>query len=726
MKKFISSGLAAAMLLMLISCGAAGSGSVQGTDAQKQEDQSGVTVETDSQTGGSRIPETESAAGTADEQSDTDYTTGTPWQDIDLEGVVTEDTPTDLKDNFALAANKDKILGFTIPKGYPYGGTIMDVVLKNSEDLKNMFLDHTAESHDAKLALTLYDLMMDWDGRNALGVTPLKEQTDAVEALDSIEALSAYLGELPPEDQLASLWNAGMDTDLTDSNKYILGVGTPDLLLDDSAEYETLTDYGKIKKEAIEELARKMLVKLGYSEEDAATKINNCLTFETMLAPSICTYEETQKPDYLAKTNNHYSREEFIAEIKNLPILSFLEKSAGFPEADDYVVYEPDFIAKLNELYTDENLALLKDYIIVHGTIAGAASLDRECYEWYTDASNAVSGATGILDDATVFSGAVADTLSWPVAQLYTESYLKEEDKDRISLMIDEILEAYHGILEGADFLSDETKTKAIKKLEAIHKNVLYPDSWDKYSYEELNLTPAEEGGSLWEAIKQISAYNTAEEVKDYQGPVDKEKWLQEPQVVNCFYYPATNAIYILGGMAQGNIYNSDMSDEELYAKLGTIIGHEISHAFDSTGSQFDKDGNMVNWWAEEDQEAFLAKNEKMAAYFNAMHPWEGQDFYGSIMTGEACADMAGIKCMLLIAAEKEDFDYDIFFRSYADLWATKDSLQRAYLLINNPHPMNYLRINTSLQQYDEFLDFYGITEGDGMYLAPEDRVAIW
>lgn len=135
MKKFISSGLAAAMLLMLISCGAAGSGSVQGTDAQKQEDQSGVTVETDSQTGGSRIPETESAAGTADEQSDTDYTTGTPWQDIDLEGVVTEDTPTDLKDNFALAANKDKILGFTIPEGYPYGGTIMDVVLKNSEDL---------------------------------------------------------------------------------------------------------------------------------------------------------------------------------------------------------------------------------------------------------------------------------------------------------------------------------------------------------------------------------------------------------------------------------------------------------------------------------------------------------------------------------------------------------------------------------------------------------------
>ena len=108
------------------------------------------------------------------------------------------------------------------------------------------------------------------------------------------------------------------------------------------------------------------------------------------------------------------------------------------------------------------------------------------------------------------------------------------------------------------------------------------------------------------------------------------------------------------------------------------------------------------------------------------MHPWEGQDFYGSIMTGEACADMAGMKVMLKLAAEKEDFDYDTFFRSYAEVWLTKEPLQMAYIRINDNHPMGYLRINTTLQQYDEFLDFYGITEGDGMYLAPENRVAIW
>ena len=178
--------------------------------------------------------------------------------------------------------------------------------------------------------------------------------------------------------------------------------------------------------------------------------------------------------------------------------------------------------------------------------------------------------------------------------------------------------------------------------------------------------------------------------------------------------------------MAKLNVYNSQMSDEEVYAKLGCIIGHEISHAFDSSGSQFDKDGNLSEWWTEEDRTEFNKRNQKMADYYNSMHPWEGQDLYGDIMTGEACADMAGMKAVLLAVSEKEDFDYDKFFTFYANVWLSKDTLPIAYHRINDVHPLPYLRINTTLQQYDEFLDFYGITEGDGMYLAPEDRVNIW
>ena len=655
-----------------------------------------------------------------------DYSTGTPWPDIDLDGVVTPEMPAELKDNFALYVNKDKILDLEIPEGYSYGGTIRDLMLLQAEDVKNMFLGDAPDSHDAKLAYDLFWLMMDWDSRNELGVAPLKEMTDAVEAISSVDELMAYFVETPVEKQIGSLWGSGSMQDLVDSSRYILVVTDPGLLLEDSAEYRELTSYGKMKKDAYSALAEKMLLKLGYSEEEAVQKIDNSFAFETMLADVLYTSEEQQRPDFLGRIYHSCSREELEAAQGKLPILALLEQVEGYPAAEEYIVMNPAYLEKINALCTEENLPLIRDMFIVCGAIGQAGALDRECYEWSVECSNAISGATGILADETVFSGAVSRTLSWPVAQLYTDTYLKQEDKDRISAMVDDILDACRGLLSEADFFSDETRAKAIEKLEAIDKRILYPDSWETYSCEKLDFKSREEGGTLWDASAAIARFALAKSVEEYSKPVDKEKWGEAPHTVNCFYNPQTNSIYIMGAFARGGMYRSDMSDEELYGTVGTVIGHEVSHAFDSTGAQFDKNGDMISWWTEEDYATFLARNEKMAAYFNAMHPWEGQDFYGSIMTGEACADMAGIKVMLRLAAEKPDFDYDLFFRTYANVWLLKDTLGMAYVRINDTHPMGYLRINATLQQYDEFLDFYGITEGDGMYLAPEDRVAIW
>jgi putative endopeptidase len=157
----------------------------------------------------------------------------------------------------------------------------------------------------------------------------------------------------------------------------------------------------------------------------------------------------------------------------------------------------PAFVQKLNELVTDENLPLIKDYLIVHGVQSEAYYFDRECYEWVVEASNAISGASGMLSDEIVFSNNVSAMLSWPVAQLYTQTYLKQEDKDRISDLVDELIDAYHGILGEADFLSDTTRAAAIEKLDSIDIRVLFPDSWEKYSCEELNFAGPEDGGTL-------------------------------------------------------------------------------------------------------------------------------------------------------------------------------------------------------------------------------------
>ena len=654
-----------------------------------------------------------------------DYRSGTPWPYIDLEGVVTEDMNASLKDNFALAVNKDKILSIKIPKSYSVGGMLTDLDVKVNEDLKNMFLGTAPEGHDSRQAYNLFNLMMDWENRNAQGVAPLKKITDDLEAINSIEGLNNYFLQTPLEDLETKLWDVKSDSDLMESTRNVLTVAYPPLLLEDSAEYSKLTEYGRIRKEAAAELTRKMFVKLGYTEKAARQKLDNCLALETKLAPAIYTNEEQNLPDYFARINNRYSMEKLAEEQGNVPILGMLAK-AGYPEEKEYVVQSPKLLVRLNEVYTRENLPLLKDYLIVHAVMDYAGFLDRESYEWQYAYYNALNGASGMLPDDEEFSFRIAYILEWPVARFYSETYLKESDKARITEMVNKILSAYRGVINDADFLSAATKANAIEKLEAMGTFVLYPDNWEKYECKELNISSPQEGGTLWQAIKNINAYKITKNVKEHSKPVDRSLWCMTPQTVNCAYEFTKNVINIPGALAQGAMYNSDMCDEEIMAKLGVLIGHEISHAFDSTGAQFDKYGNMRNWWTGEDYAVFRARNDKMAAYYNNMHPWAGQDFYGATMTGEACADMGGMKAVLRIAAEDKDFDYDKFFRSYAELWLSKVTLQGAYNKINDVHPMEYLRINCTLQQFDEFLNFYGITEGDGMYLAPKDRVAIW
>ena len=577
-----------------------------------------------------------------------DYTTGTPWLDCDLAGNVTEATQASLKDHFALAVNKERLLALEIPEGYPAGGTMSDLTLQNVRDIREMFLGKAPTAHDAKLAYDLFWLMMDWEGRNARGAAPLKRAVDAVEAIDTVDALTAYFLGTPPEEQLAQLWDFSTGSDFKDSSRNLLAIAWKEkqLLLKDSAEYVKLTDYGRMRKEAVTALAKKLLVKLGYSEAEALKKIENCFAIEALMAPTIPTSEQMQSPDFIASVYHIYSEDEVRTMQGKVPVLQ-RAAADGYPAAERYLVASPDFLSKLDELFTPENLPLIRDYMIVHGAINNAGYLDRECYEWQVEYGNALTGSSGILPDADVFAPAVAEILDWPVARLYSETYLKQADKDRITALVDKIIEAYHGIIEEAGFLSDATKAKAIEKLEAIEKNILFPDSWEKYECPELNFPSRDEGGTLWQALARINAFKLARDVKEYSEPVDREKWVQTPNTVNCGYVATKNCVNILGGFTQGRIYSSDMSDEAILGTLGWVIGHEISHAFDSSGAQFDKDGNMNQWWTYEDFAAFTKRNEKMAAYYNAMHPWAGQDFYGGIMTGEGCADMGGMKAVL-------------------------------------------------------------------------------
>ena len=174
--------------------------------------------------------------------------------------------------------------------------------------------------------------------------------------------------------------------------------------------------------------------------------------------------------------------------------------------------------------------------------------------------------------------------------------------------------------------------------------------------------------------------------------------------------------------------YSADSSKERLYATLGaSTIGHEISHSFDVSGSKFDKDGNKKDWWTDEDRAAFEKRSAKLIEYYDNIIPYEGGTYSGKFIRDEAIADMGGLQCILRIAKKHKNFDYDTFFREYARSWAHLTTPYNEYILvISDQHPLSYLRTNVTLQQFDEFLDTYDIKEGDGMYLAPEDRIKVW
>ena len=665
---------------------------------------------------------------TADQpdETDKDYTAGTPWLCSMIEGTITEDTPTDPKDDFYLYANKEKLLSCELTDTRPETGTFVDVQYKVDDDIWKMFTEERPESHDARLVYDLYHMAADWDARNALGVAPLKEIVGRIEAISSVDELTAYFTEAVDGEPRRKLWKSFSTIDPVHSDRNIIMVNHCGLLRRDSAEYTDPTPDGEEMTERCSELAEYLLVRTGYSEEEARQKFENCLKLEGMVAPVIPTLKERADPDFAASQNRYVTREELRKAEGIIPVLEELENAQGFPAREQYMFPCPEFFARLNEIYNEENLPLIRDYLIVHNALSEAPQLDYDCWDRNRRIYEDLDGETGETEEQNLLTAACAQ-LHWAVARLYAENYLKQEDKDRITALVDEIIEAYHDVLNNTEWISDETRKNAIEKLDSIDRRVLFPDSWEEYGYEGLDFRSAEEGGSYYDAYAQIQKYLQEKDVKAISEPVNNRMWSAKPQEVNCGYQPLENAIYILGAFAQGGLYNSRMSDEELYAKLGMVICHEISHAFDIRGSQYDKDGNQVDWWTNEDKKVFRERNNKMIAYFETIHPWEGRDLDGLRLAGEACADITGMKCILGIAAQKPDFDYDAFFRAYADLWCSKMTPGMAeYYVEEDVHPLKYLRINVVLQQFDEFYDTYGIEKGDNIYLAPEDRICIW
>ena len=463
MKKTINILTTSILCLSMISCSAPGN-SPQENAADNSSAETVVEVSSEAPT--AEDPTAESSS------EEIDYTTGTPWMNVDLIGNVTADTPTDPKDNYALWANKDRILSFKIPEGYISAGDLVDLTIQADADRKAMFHGSVPENHDAALAYNYYYLLTDWDSRDASGVAPLKEMVDVVDEINSLEDLTEYLVNTPGEDRLFCLWRPEARQNPEDPGNSMLSLKNGVVFLKDRAEYREMTDEGKYQKEALAAFFRKMLVKFGYSEEEAKQKFDNCFAWETMMNSVDPDEGESSGSEFTNDIDHVYTRDDLMAITPNVPLLETLEKADGYPEMDKYFIQDPASFERLNELYTEENLPLMRDYIILQGIWSMADFLDWDSYVLMDECLAAIShdeNAPALDKETYPESGAYDDVnivLGWPVAQLYIESYTNPEDKERVSNLVDEIIAAYYGIIDEADFISDETRDGAYAKLD--------------------------------------------------------------------------------------------------------------------------------------------------------------------------------------------------------------------------------------------------------------------
>ena len=677
-----------------------------------------------------------------------------PWICSDLvDNVGSLDGLTET-DDFHAAVNRDWLTSNSIPSGYVSYDTFAERQLEVDEELHEILESEKEFSdpyiaHCQKLVQDYYRMWLDWDARNAAGVEPLREVITPLLDVDSLEDMTLYLSDPDTTIKALPLCTVMTAANLNDADNTAVYISPPILVFQDPMYYEYLDQDSWKTQPRYMYAAGYMLTRLGYSASERDRILQDSYAFECEMASHMMTTEEQSAEDATIRTNNPRTLQELKEEQGAFPLTDMV-KGAGVDHSDVFILEEPEWLEGMKNVYDDAHLEKIKAYLLVSDVLQFMELLDRDCYDRMTRVRNVLSGSSGQVEDTKAACDSVNSVLEMELGEVYAQTYITDRTRSDVTEIIKDVTDYYHTMLEGEDFLSDATKREAIKKLDSLTIRVAGPEDHEEEdeaieaaekaessgsaeasaeadAERILDFKGPEEGGSLVDARIAISEDTCLSISEQVNQPVDRTEWLAAPQDVNAYYYPLDNSINIPAGILGGVFYNDKMSREEKLGHVGIVVAHEISHAFDTSGRQYDERGNLRNWWTEEDYRKFHARAQKLVDYYSGFEPISGYNVNGAMLDTEAIADLTGVKCMLRIAADEKDFDYDLFFRTLASNWRCLTSMEtEAYSIEQDNHPLAYLRTNAVVVQFEEFHKTYGTKEGDGMYLAPEYRLEIW
>lgn len=629
---------------------------------------------------------------------------------------------TQLKDDFYAAVNKQWLDSSTIPAGQLINGPFYGLSYEVNDQVAQLITGIASTPQEkgtpeAKIA-ALYHTVTDLEGRNQAGAEPIRKYLDAIENARDLDELLAADALMEEELAFSTLLGFGLMVDLKDSTRYsvIFSSFIPTL----SQEfYRAGTPE---QKEAYLTYITTLLTLSGLSQEEA--RIQAELVYEAEAAVSAASLPP-QDAGNVDKIYNLYT----MAQLQDIFPHVDLERvyaASSLKETDVIGVTDVGAMEAAAAFFDQAHLDTLK--ALARQALVSITS--RYLSQNFTDAAydfQAVYyGVEGRLSPEELAAAQVQGLLSDYLSHAYVDAYFSPQAKADVENMVYAFIDIYKERLQAQDWMSQETRAMALKKLDTLGVKVGYPDDWSTY-LDNADIRTPEEGGTFFSNYTSIQCSAKAEFLLYQDKPVDKAQWVTSPDTVNAFYNATANDITFPAAILQAPLYDVNASREENLGAIGYVIAHEITHAFDNSGAKFDENGNAANWWTAEDYAAFQIKCDAVTAWYEGQESAPGLACSGALTLGENVADLGAVACVVTAAGGLEDPDYDALFRSMAHTWASTASRQtQAALLSADVHAPDKLRVNRVLQTIPQFYETYGIEEGDGMWVSPEERVSIW
>ena len=572
----------------------------------------------------------------------------------------------------------------------------------------------------------LYKMGLDEERLNREGAEPIRE---ALNAILSIEDRAELLRSIPAlhTDGVGVFFAAYPAADLEDSNMTIfyieqggLGMGNRDYYIDQK--------NAEIK--AAYRVYLEKLFTLAGVEGDIQKMVDDVVAIEDAIAEKSWSNVECRD---IVKGYNPYSVEALRKEYATVDWAAYFE-AMNIEGLEKVVVSQPSSLANILNVLATTPVEALRSYVAAHYINTASSYLSEEfavaSFEFF---GKTMSGTQEIRPRWKRAMAVPNDILSEAVGQMYVAKYFPEEEKARVEKMVANIQKAFAKHIDALDWMSDDTKAKAHEKLAAFTVKIGYPNKWKDYS--ALTVDPKK---SYWENVVAANRWETADIMSEVGKPVDREKWLMPPQMVNAYYMPTTNEICFPAAILQPPFYNPNADDAVNYGAIGVVIAHEMTHGFDDQGSQFDKVGNMKDWWTAEDRAAFEKKTNILVEQFNAIEILPGLFADGKFSLGENIADQGGLRLAytgLVDYAWAEGRPEDIdgfkgeqrFYIGYATLWAQNITDQEKERLTKvDVHSLGRNRVNATLRNIQSFYDAFDITEENAMFMPEAERVIIW